>query len=231
MWGFEFKRGNRRCDLAIFWKISRYTARGIASEGGIVIGKMMASAESSERPLGDYREYLGVLARLQLAGRLRGKLDASDVVQQTILKAHASRTQFRGTTEAEWRQWLRAILVNELIAAAREFETEARDLRRERSLEDELDQSDARLEGLLVANQSSPSEGASRGEELFRLARALSRLPKEQRRVVELHHLKGLTVAQVAEEIKRTRSAVVGLLYRALKRLRRLLAEDQGTDA
>jgi len=208
----------------------RYTGCGIPSKRGTVIGKVMASAESTGRPLGEYREYLCVLARLQLWGRLRGKLDASDVVQQTILKAHASRHQFRGNTEAEWRQWLRAILVNELIAAAREFETEARDLRRERSLEDELDRSDARLEGLLAANQSSPSEGASRGEDLFRLARALSRLPEDQRRVVEMHHLKGLTVAQVAQEVERTRPAVVGLLYRGLKRLRRLLSEDDGTD-
>jgi len=195
------------------------------------IGIMKATAESSERQLGEYREYLCVLARLQLGGRLRRKLDASDLVQQTILKAHASRTQFRGGTEAEWRRWLRTILANELITAAREFETAARDLRRERSLEDELDRSSARLEGLLVADQSSPSEGAARGEGLFRLARALSRLSEDQRRVVELHHLKGLAVAEVAEDVGRTRPAVVGLLYRGLKRLRELLAVDRGTDA
>jgi RNA polymerase sigma-70 factor (ECF subfamily) len=191
------------------------------------IGIMNTSANSSERPLGEYREYLCVLARLQLGGRLQGKLDASDLVQQTILKAHAGRTLFRGGTEAQWRRWLRTILANELINAAREFETEARDLQRERSLEDELDRSSARLESLLVADQSSPSEGASRGEDLFRLARALSRLPEDQRQVIELHHLKGFTVADVAADVGRTRSAVVGLLYRGLKRLRSLLAEDR----
>ena len=68
---------------------------------------MGSTADTIERPLGKYREYLLLLARLQLGSRLRAKLDASDIVQQTILHAHAGRTQFRGTTEAEWLGWLR----------------------------------------------------------------------------------------------------------------------------
>jgi RNA polymerase sigma-70 factor (ECF subfamily) len=188
----------------------------------------MTRTADTDRPLEPYRDYLRVLARLRLGAQLRGKLDASDLVQQTVLLAHANRDQFRGATEAEWRGWLRSILANALAAAAREFETAARDLRRERSLEDELEQSSARLEGLLVADQSSPSEGATRGEDLLRLARALGQLPTDLRRAVELHHLKGLTVAEVAAELGRTRPAVVGLLFRGLKRLRELLAESRG---
>jgi RNA polymerase sigma-70 factor (ECF subfamily) len=123
----------------------------------------------------------------------------------------------------EWLGWSRAILANARAAAARGFQAAARDLGRERSLEAELEQSLARLEQLLASDQSSPSEGAIRGEELFRPAWALGRLPDDQRRVVELHHLKGLTAAEVAAEIGRTRPAVVGLLFRGLKRLRELL--------
>jgi RNA polymerase sigma-70 factor (ECF subfamily) len=189
---------------------------------------MKGTTDTGERPLGKYRDYLRVLARLQLEARLRGKLDASDLVQQTLLQAHAHRTQFRGATEAEWLGWLRAILANALAAAAREFETAARDLSREQSLEAELERSSARLEHLLAADQSSPSEGAARTEELLRLARALVQLPDDQRRVVELHHLKGLRVAEVAAEVGRTRPAVVGLLFRGLKRLRELLGRERG---
>ena len=187
----------------------------------------MNATNTNERPLGRYRDYLRVLARLHLSSRLRVKLDASDIVQQTILHAHAQQRQFRGSTEAEWLGWLRAILANTLAATVREFQTGARDLDRERSLEVELEQSSARLEGLLAADQSSPSEGAVRGEELLRLARALGRLPDDQRYVVELHHLKGLSVAEVAAKIGRTRPAVVGLLFRGLKRLRELLGADR----
>ena len=192
---------------------------------------MDGAPNTDERPLGQYRDYLRVLARLHLSSRLRAKLDESDIVQQTILHAHVHREQFRGATEPEWLGWLRAILANTLAAVIREFETAARDLDRERSLEAELEQSSARLGTLLAADQSSPSEGAVRGEELLRLARALGRLPEDQRRVVELHHLKGLSVAAVAAEMGRTRPAVVGLLFRGLKQLRALLGEDSEAEA
>ena len=178
-------------------------------------------------PIEDYRDYLLLLFRLQFGGRLRAKLDASDVVQQAILHAHENRSQFRGRTEGEWLAWLRAILANTLATAARRFDAQARDAGRERSLEAELERSSSRMEGLLAADQTSPSERAVRGEELLRLAHAIARLPEDQRRVVELHYLKGLSVADVAEQIGRTRPAAVGLLFRGLKRLRELL-RDQG---
>jgi RNA polymerase sigma-70 factor (ECF subfamily) len=147
------------------------------------------------RPIEDHRDYLRLLVHLQIGPRLRAKLDASDVVQQAILQAHARRDQFRGRTEGEWLAWLRAILANALAAAARRFETQARNPGRERSLEAELDRSASQLERLLVADQSSPSELAVRGEELLRLAEALARLPDDQRQVIELHYLQGLPVA------------------------------------
>ena len=126
---------------------------------------------------------------------------------------------------ASWLAWLRAILANALATAVRRLDTQARDPGRERSLEAELERSSSRLEGLLAADQTSPSERAVRGEELLRLAHAIARLPEDQRRVVELHYLKGLAVADVAEQIGRTRPAAVGLLFRGLKRLRELLRE------
>ena len=72
--------------------------------------------EGAEADLGleRCREYLRMLARLQLHPRLHGKLDASDVVQQTLLSAHVNREQFRGHTEAELTAWLRRILVRSL---------------------------------------------------------------------------------------------------------------------
>jgi RNA polymerase sigma-70 factor (ECF subfamily) len=188
------------------------------------MGRVLAMDDESARR---NRDYLRLLVRLQLSPRLRAKLDESDIVQQTLLRAHQNRDQFRGTTEAERLAWLRVILVNVLAAAVRRFATEARDLGRECSLEAELEHSAARLEHLLVADQSSPSERSARSEEVFRLVQALDRLPAEEREVVELHHLKGLSVADVAAFVGRSRPAVAGLLFRGLKRLRALLGTEK----
>ena len=192
---------------------------------------MRHTADDAIRSIEEYRDYLMLLVRVQVGSRLRAKVDASDVVQQAMLQAHQGRAQFRGTTEGEWLAWLRTILSNALAAAARQFDTQARSTGRERSLEGELDRSTIRLESLLVADQTSPSERAVRGEELLRLAHAIARLPEDQRRVVELHYLRGLTVAEVAEEIGRSRPAAVGLLFRGLKRLRELLREGESGHA
>ncbi len=92
---------------------------------------------TNEWSLEAYRDYLRLLVQLQLSSRLRAKLDASDIVQQAILQAHIGRPQFRGRTEGEWLAWLRAILASVLATAARRFDTQARELGREFSLEAE----------------------------------------------------------------------------------------------
>ncbi len=184
---------------------------------------MSPTARDDIRPIEEHREYLKLLARLRLGPRLRAKLDASDLVQQAILQAHERQDQFRGRGEGEWLAWLRSILASTIAGALRRFETQARDAAREQSLEAELEHSAARLEVLLAADQTSPSEGAVRSEELLRLAEALGGLPEDQRRAVELHYLAGLPVAEVAELIGRSRPAAVGLLFRGLKRLREIL--------
>jgi RNA polymerase sigma-70 factor, ECF subfamily len=170
----------------------------------------------------DYRDYLHLLARLQLDPRLRGKLDPSDLVQQTLVKAHQNREQFRGQTAAEQAAWLRRILANNLIDAARKYQ---REVAAEVAVEKAVHDSSARLEAWLAVEQSSPSERLGREEQLLRLAAALARLPDDQRIVIELHHLKQEAVADIARGLDKTEAAVAGLLRRGLKKLRQLLQE------
>lgn len=174
----------------------------------------------------NYRDYLRLLTRLQLNPRMRSKVDESDVVQQAILEAHKCRTQFRGNTEADRLAWLRTILANMLARFGRHFSTGARDLKRERSLDADFALSSSKLQCLLTADQTSPSGRAVRGEEMVLLASALNLLNDDQRRAIELHHLQGVTVTDVAELMGRSRQAVAGLLFRGLKRLRELMTHE-----
>ncbi len=59
--------------------------------------------------LGRFRTFLLLLARMQLGEQFRGKLAASDVVQQALLEAHENRGRFCGYSEAELAAWLRQI--------------------------------------------------------------------------------------------------------------------------
>jgi len=171
-----------------------------------------------------YRNYLRLLARLQLDPRLRGKLDPSDLVQQTLLQAHQMHGQFRGTTEAEQAAWLRQILVRTMANAVRDLGRLKRDVGRERSLEAAIEESSLRLEAWLASEQTSPSVRAEKNEQLLRLAEALEQLPEAaQREAVELHHLRGLSLAELAGQLGRSEGAVAGLLHRGIKRLRKLL--------
>lgn len=185
------------------------------------------SSGAEELGVEKFRTYLLLLARMQLGQKLRGKLDPSDLVQQTLLDAHRQRDQFRGSTSAEMAGWLRRMLACNLADALRTFSRGKRDVARERSLEAALDQSSGQIEAWLQAEQSSPSDKAERTEDLLRVVEALAELPEAQREAVVLHYWQGQTLAQVAAQLGRTAPAVAGLLQRGLKSLRALLVEPE----
>ena len=152
--------------------------------------------------------------------KLAPKLDASDVVQLTLVQAYRALDGFRGRTQGEMAAWLRQILARNLAHAARDHGRQKRDAGREVSIAAAVDQSSARLEAWLAAEQSSPSERAQRNDEVLHLAAALEKLPDDQREAIELHYWQGWTLAQIAEHQGRTPASVAGLVHRGLAKLR-----------
>jgi|SRR5579884_684111 len=173
-----------------------------------------------------YRNYLRLLARLEIGRRLQKKVDDSDLVQEVFLEAHRHFGQFRGTTEAELMGWLRQILAGVVANLLRRYYgTKQRNVRLERELADDLGRSSQALGGNLAGRESSPSERAVRREQAVLLADALGRLPPAYQDVIILSHLEGLAFPEVARRMGRSVDSVKNLWARALARLRRSLRE------
>ncbi len=188
----------------------------------------MDSASSGSQPaLERYRPYLRLLAEARLDRRLRAKLDASDVVQQTMLHAHQAWRQFRGTSDGELAAWLRQILARNLLHCVRDFRRAKRDVSCERSLAAACDESSARLESWLAAEESSPSQQVVRMEQVLQATEAVAALPEGQREAVVLYYWQGCSLAEIAEHLGRSVSAVAGLLQRGLRQLRQRLSEKE----
>ncbi|MDB5339694.1 MAG: polymerase subunit sigma-24 [Planctomycetaceae bacterium] len=178
--------------------------------------------------LESYHNYLRLLARIEIGRRLQGKIDASDIVQETFLDAHRHFPNFRGEVEAQFVQWLRAILAGTLANNVRRYlGTQARDLNMEQQLAADLDQSSCALAQILVDPHSSPSQQAMRGEQSLRVTAALSRLPEDYQTVLILRHLEGLTFPQVADRMERSLDSVEKLWLRGLARLKKEFAGEQ----
>jgi RNA polymerase sigma-70 factor (ECF subfamily) len=153
-------------------------------------------------------------------------VDASDVVQETFLEAHRHFPNFQGDVGGQLTQWLRAILAATLANTVRRYlGTQARDLRLERDLAADLDQSTCALGQILVDPHSSPSQQVMRGEQSLLVAEAMARLPDDYQTVLVLRHLEGLTFPQVAERMGRSLDSVEKLWLRGLTRLKREFAE------
>jgi len=178
-----------------------------------------------------FRSYLYLLARSHIGRRNRVRLDPSDIVQQTLLHAHQRQAQFRGASEAELMGWLRQILANNLADEVRGLARAKRNIQRERSLGCGDDDSFTRVDGWLAAVQPSPSQQSIRNEELLEMARALTNLPDLQHEAIVLHHLQGLPLVEVGQQLAKTPAAVAGLLHRGLKRLRELMSEGDTSNA
>lgn len=189
------------------------------------VGVAGLSAKSQDEDRERFRAYLRLMADLQIDMTFSGKVDLSGVVQMTLLESENVGRDWRSWTDAQRLAWLRTALANNLKDEVRKFTSQGRDIRREVSLEQAIEQSSTRVDRWLADAGPSPSSVFRREENLIRLADALQKLGEEQRRAIECHHLRGMSLADTAAALGKSRDAVAGLIYRGLVRLKQQLGE------
>jgi RNA polymerase sigma-70 factor (ECF subfamily) len=184
---------------------------------------MPGDPQAAALPWERYRAYLGLLARLRLPVYLYGPEDASDLVQQTLLETIRASARLEALSEGARLAYLRQALKNNIHDAAGKGLARMRKDGRIRSVEEALRNSSARAAAWLEDDEPPPGRRLEQEEQLLGLAAALAELPEDQRAAVEMKHLQGCSVADVAAAMGRTETAVGGLLRRGVARLRRIL--------
>lgn len=218
-------------------KQAEASSAGISSRSraNVLINRARGGSKSSLGALLEqYRNYLAVLAATQIEKRLQPRVSPSDVVQETMLRAHKNFGQFRGTTEQELLAWLRQILVNNLARFVEQHMMAARrDVRREVSIERlgvALEQSTIQLAALVPSHGKSPSMAVQQREEAVLLADRLAQLPDDYREVLVLRNLQGLPFDEVARRIDRSVGATRMLWLRAIEKLRTVYRKEESSE-
>ncbi len=189
---------------------------------------LAGNADALGELLEHYRAYLTVLAQRYLDSRLRGRLDAADVVQVTFLEAQRDLPAFRGHHLEELLGWLRHILRNNVSSAhQKHIYTQKRSAGREVS--NSPTDSRPALTDLAPSETTSPSQRMMRDEAAVYLANCLEELPETQREALRLRYVEGCSLKQISAAMDKSEMAVAGLLKRGLQALRNRMISDSST--
>ena len=198
---------------------------------GPTVAELLALARRGDARARDalfhaFREFLSMLARSQIEPWMQGKVDASDIVQQTQLEAHRDFDKFHGASEGEWVAWLRCILERNATDFIRHYRgTAKRDVKREVALAHPSDGSSIHSAAEPAARDASPSQEFLRRDDELRIAAALEHLSEDHRLVIELRNLQRLPFDEVARQMSRTRPAAQMLWMRAIKKLQQVMGQ------
>ncbi len=168
-----------------------------------------------------YLPALRAFVRLR-AGGLRQRESSSDLVQSTCREVLEHAGRFRFASEAGFKRWLFATALRKIGDRQRRYLAQKRSVRRE-----ERQPQTTALE-VLACYQTfcTPSRQAIAREELARIEDAFDQLPEDQREVIALAKVVGLSRTEIATQMGRSEGAVRVLLHRALVRLAAVLAGE-----
>src|SRR4051794_39499423 len=173
-----------------------------------------------------YRDYLRRMVAVRLDRRLAARVDASDVVQETLVEAARRLDDYLRERPIPFYGWLRQLAGERIVDAHRRHVTTQR---RSVTLEHrELELPDASADQLvrrLFAADTSPSNRMIRQERHERLKGALASLPQRDREVLVMRHLEQLSTSEIAAMLEISEPAVKSRLLRALIRMREQMGE------
>jgi RNA polymerase sigma-70 factor (ECF subfamily) len=147
---------------------------------------MQAKADEVNQALEKFRAYLSFQIRKIVDPRIKNYLDLSGIVNQSLVEAWRMMERIRDWNDRQKRPWLNTVLERNLRDELDKVHAACRDVRRQRSLDEAVANSSARLAQVLVADQSSPSEHVAHHQQDLRLAEAMERLPEDQREALIL---------------------------------------------
>ena len=176
-------------------------------------------AAALERALEPFRPYLTRLARRAIEPAMANKIDPADLVQETFLAAHRGIAVFQGSTEGQWRAWLRIILLNHLANVRRSHRGA-----RKKGYEESTPREDAAVLGARLASAVTPPPRRLQAKERDRAIRAaLRKLPDRYRDVVVWRYDDGLTFEAIGNRMGISADAARKQWNRALVRLQEIL--------
>jgi RNA polymerase sigma-70 factor (ECF subfamily) len=190
-------------------------------------GDRQALAELFHR----YRERLRRMLELRMDGRLWTRLDASDVLQEAYIDLAGDLDAYRADPKLPPLLWMRLHVGRRMTMLHRlHLGTGKRDAGLEISLYREAlpQASSAALASMLLGRHTSPTQAAQRAERLLRIQEALNTLDPIDREVLALKHFEDLSRAETAEVLGISPEAAAKRYFRALKRLKEVLASVPG---
>lgn len=207
------------------------------SESELIVDRLVANAEAGDaQALGEllerYRERLRGIVEFRMDSRLRGRLDADDILQEAFVEA---TQRFRTYTEERTMPfflWLRFLTIQKLMQLHRmHLGAQARDADREIAIysSPHPHATSAVLAAHLLGKQTSPSAAAVRAETRFQVERALNAMEPIDREVLALRHFEQLSNRETAELLQLSDTAANNRYIRALKRLKRTMDESAGS--
>lgn len=171
------------------------------------------------------RQRLRRMVEFRMSPQLRSRVDASDVVQDTLIEAARVLSESKHNTDIPVHVWLRRLANQKLIQAHRAHRAARRDAGREQQAGDAGMNSSMSIARFLVGNMTSPSNAAIRDEKKRSLTEALDRMGDLDREVLILRHFEQLTSRQSAEILGLNVEAVKKRYIRALEKLQQIMAE------